>query len=1095
MSANSKTRNPEAEGRKFWAVVCVCLAGLLCATLLTIGLNSAKADVADVTFDDVTINAGAKISLNGTHTLTGLYGNKLLADETNGEEVESSDTALILSSFATDRYDNDALAPFLKNASLLDVNSFNTNHAFLATVDKEFWLSDESSSYGVVTQAWRTASNGTETLTKDAQGKAPNGALFTPAPEWGGEDYLYYKMNGYPLKSIEMKGFDVKAKTQFEDCAWPIVTRTWDINETEKVVPFEFDTNLTKTFYVGKDVYNNPWCIEDHSRGFYKTTAAVTYGISGLIHGRIELFEGSETAEAAVFLQSGQDMYSPIKVGDVLLLTGLYASYFTDTTGFVQDSTDGYGRVRYNAYFKAEEEGRVTNQHWYLNQGYAVGWHLGTEVEGAVQGQALEAGKHAVRPCWEPDNIAFFRESGSNEDLTVSSTTGSAPLKAVSNGASVKSVVKSQDVKINFDISLDNCETDRDEGRNKCTKVEGTTIKVPWKSKELTLKNVGTENANYVSALVQTSANKKYGVLAKADGSDVKLDLTNILSNTLIGDKITVSIYAEKANDPGFSDEISATPVTFLVEVAALAPQRIVYDANGGTGTVPADTVGKAGEQVQIADGSGLYGATGNPFSYWELSYEPFEQTGQVVRKYKSGDQLVMPDAITYPECGIITAKAIYSGGIEAEKSTETFGEYYRVVWDSNQGDTFEARVDSAEGDRQKATMFKTKDGVATISEDGVPDVVNITDGSIYVCIGWSKDKNAKIGDDGIFNKSQLKGTILTDKKTTYYAIWFEYVESYYWLGTKNADANYVDEEYFAYHDANYYPGTQIKRDMNILHKVEGTTEEQYDSTLEKWQQFYENDDVRLYTTYQGGVSEPLAYESGTVNHPENGLCEFRILEVSGYGSHLNVADDPTSADGSVVTFMATHLLPTRYHFYETGLTAGGWQASLLRNKFIEGGEIYNKFNETFAEAVKSVTKKCHPGGTVKPGSGTEYLTNDKFWVLSAAEMNIVTRNGSSSYLSWSILEGTAYDFLKKQNLQWATSNQKCLSLFTRAGKGAGGDYIRGAAGRDWLTRTPYSDFGKEHVSVEKDGKVTGAYTYATSWGNDTWAVNFCFAF
>ena len=90
MSAYSKTRNPEAEGRKFWAVVCVCVAGLMCATLLTIGLNSAKADVADVTFDDVTINAGAKISLNGTHTLTGLYGNKLLADETNGEEVESS---------------------------------------------------------------------------------------------------------------------------------------------------------------------------------------------------------------------------------------------------------------------------------------------------------------------------------------------------------------------------------------------------------------------------------------------------------------------------------------------------------------------------------------------------------------------------------------------------------------------------------------------------------------------------------------------------------------------------------------------------------------------------------------------------------------------------------------------------------------------------------------------------------------------------------------------------------------------------------------------------------------------------------------------
>ena len=1095
MNVNSKRRNPEAEGRKFWAVVCVCVAGLMCATLLAIGLNSAKADVADVTFDDVTINAGAKISLNGTHTVTGLYGNKLLADETNGEEVESAETDAIVASFASEHYENDALTNNLTNASLLDISTFNTNRPFLQTVDKGFWLTDESSTYGVATQAWRTASNGTETLTKDAQGKAPDGTLFTPAPEWAARDYLNYKLNNNPLKCFQLDGYDLIGKTQLGDCSWAGKTYVWTQGSSARTTCWEYDTTIAHTIYPGKEIYNNPWCIEDHSRGFYKTTATSEWWVANGIGGRVEIYEGSDTVEPEVFMANDYLIYKYIKAGDTLFLD-VTSNFLQDSTGFLHYTSNKLQHSEfYNIYFKADEDGEITRQYLYIGP-EAIGWSAGKEDGEEIKGLPIEAGKHAVRPSWEPSNIAFFRGSGSNEELAVSSTTGSAPLKAVSNGASVKSVVKSQDVKINFDVNLDNCETDRDEGRNKCTKVEGTTIKVPWKSKELTLKNVGTENANYVSALVQTSANKKYGVLAKADRSDVKLDLTNILSNTLIGDKVTVSLYAEKANDAGFSDEISATPVTFQVEVAALAPQRIVYDANGGTGTVPADTVGKAGEQVQIADGSGLYGATGNPFSYWELSYEPFEQTGQVVRKYKSGDQLVMPDAITYPECGIITAKAIYSGGIEVEKSSETTGEYNRVVWDSNQGDDFEARIDSESGDRTKTSLFKTTDGVASISESGIPDVINITEGSNYVCIGWSKDKNAKLGDDGVLSKSQLKNSELTEKKVTYYAVWFQYVESYYWLGTKNASSDYVDEEYFAYNDANYYPGTQIKKDMDILHKVTGTTDEQYASTLAKWQQFYANDEVRLYTTYQGGDATPLEYETAPVNHPENGLCEFRILEVSGYGGHLNTAGDATSGDGSVVTFMATHLLPTGYYFFEPADTTGGWKISSIRNKFLEGGEIYNKFNETFAGAVRTVEKKSHPGGTVRFDSGTEYLSQDKFWVLSMAECNIVT--GLYGGPVWSVKEGTSYDYLRNQNLKHIVNNQKCLSLSSRAGKapGAGGAEQSTSTSNRWLMRTPYMYSGNQMISVSSTGLVESTYIKIDGhWDNTNTGINFCFCF
>ena len=1045
------------------AVAVALLIGAGCFNLL-----SANANIADVAFDSVRLRVGASISLNGSHSVTAVTDDKVFADETNGEDVLVAETDDIVSSFAGEHYGTDALPSAFSSASLLSENYADSYWGYFPTVDKSYWLADQSSKYGVGIQACRTASNGKETLTKKAQGKSPDGTLFTPAPAWaiiGSHlDLINYKSAGYPLKSISLNGYDVKEDTQFEDCSWTSNTTVWQPDSSNSVETWVKEVSLSNVLYTGKEVYNNPYCIDDPSRGYYKTTIVkddINNIFKNYIAGRVELFDGNETCDPEAFLATESFnnldayIYDPINVGDVLF-HDVFPGYLADTTGFLTDELSrGSNCKYYNVYFKAEESGTV-NPHWVMYwQPWAKGWVNGTNHADDVKGLQVDSGSHSVRPSYDlnPNSIAFLRDSTSTQSLETSKTVGDVPKARAYYNDSVKSVVKSSNTQLSFDINSVNCSTDRDAGRNKCTVVDGTTIKVPWKSKELTLKNVTTENANYISALVQTSSNKKYGVLAKADGTDVKLDLTNILSTSTIGEKITVSLYSELANDAGYSDLISETPVTFQIEVAPLAKQKIVYDINGGTGTVPADTVACAGSQVEIADGSGLVSEKGDAFSRWELTYVPYGGTESTHVLHRSKDTFVMPDATGDATTGIITAKAIYSK-VVAGKNTESGGkEYARVVFDSNQGSTFEARIGSATGDKTKSITLSRSEGKATFSDGDIPSVVNTTSGSNYHFIGWSTNKNAQRGDEGIFTKTQLKETDVTARFVTYYAIWYDvtyatdFTESHYWLGTKDADEGYLSEIDFALTDENYYSGTNIASDMAVLHA--GTGNAKYTEVLEKWEAFYADDKVRLYTNYAGGDTEPEPGESGTVSHPKNGLCEFRILEVSGVGGHLNKSGDTTSGDGSVVTFMTSHFLPKQYRMNSTDSNKGGWSNMELRSKLQKGGEIYSKFDSEFASKIKAVTKFNHPGGG-KLGSESDLgtSTNDYFWLPSIREIasdtdtDLVEAGGL--FANNPTAEGTTYAWVLSNN--YTVHDRRMFKLSTRSGT---------CGNQNWWLRSP----------------------------------------
>lgn len=1048
------------------------IAGFMC-------LNSTSVTALgnQLTFDDVSFQQGATITLNGTHTVTAVSDSELIADETNGEQVESSEANRVLASFKSQKYESDSLATKMSNDQLPSIYLFNKSKPYLGPVDYSYWLNDTMiSPLNTGIQAYRTEINEVEPSWRTVRGKDPKGILdYTPGPSWAGQQILTYVASGSPRTGFDMSGWDFQEEYTLDDTSWPDTTWVWTGDAKEKlIVPSEWTTSLSTTIYPGKEVYNNPYCIEDPSRGFYKTTTTSYYDYEkeSIIHGRVEVDEATESSPKAAFISymwDGSGMEPNIKEGDILFLSGIESFQLSDTTGFLgEDESRPSSGTRYNIYFKAEEDARITGKAIDYLQGRIIGFHDGSDMDGVIKGSTLNAGLHAVRPLYNVNkkDIAFFRDCESNQVLTVSSTVGKTPTSIAKNSKTQKCVVRTSDVSISFDVSTENCSTDRDEGRDKRTVVEGTTIKVPRKSKVLTLKNVSTTNATYVSALVQNGM-KRYGVLAYADGSDIKLDLSNILSTSEVGDKMTVSLFAEKPSEAGYSDSISETPVTFDVVVSGHAPQKIVYDANGGTGKLPDVTYGNAGDVVEIGSGAGLVSEKGNPFSYWELSYTLFGDTKTTTVKYRSGDHIVMPDALGDPDCGIITAKAMYVGGMTAYKNTETSGEYSRIIWDSNSGSSFDARLNNLSGDKTKTVVKPYTGQDLTISESDVPVAVNITDNSNYYMVGWSTNKNAHAGDDDVFTANELKGKTLIGRKTTYYAVWTRFDNSsYYWLGTANADKTYYNEACFYYNDPNYVSGTQIEADMRILRNKSNS---KYEETKAKWENYY-NEDIRLYTTYSGGSTAPLwntgAADVATLYVPQNALFEFRIIEVSGSDGH--------DGDGSVVTFMATHLTPDAYSMTSTTVTnIGGWGSSSLRT-IMNSGAIFKKFNTNFTNKIKSVKKSYNAGGDGNSVDRAASTCYDKFWVPSVTELFARKEGYSRKY--WPNGEGQIYEWCKKINAVTSTLVGSNSSYILKTRCGQNGRYGSGS----WFTRTPHVQNNTQWASISSSEGTTVPSSFST---------------
>ena len=159
-----------------------------------------------------------------------------------------------------------------------------------------------------------------------------------------------------------------------------------------------------------------------------------------------------------------------------------------------------------------------------------------------------------------------------------------------------------------------------------------------------------------------------------------------------------------------------------------------------------------------------------------------------------------------------------------------------------------------------------------------------------------------------------------------------------------------------------------------------------------KWKGYMNNETYHLYTRWNGS-------DKGT---GKNQWVEFRIIEV---GSH----DD----DGSGVTFMATHALPSPKMIYNFGDNTCEWSGSSMFNIMnTSGGYAYDGMSDLVnSNNVLSVMKyqATRNSATNSWNKKAYKVKNSKFWLISATE--IVGEH--SKYTDRYVVEGTQYTWFK----------------------------------------------------------------------------------
>lgn len=321
----------------------------------------------------------------------------------------------------------------------------------------------------------------------------------------------------------------------------------------------------------GATVYNNPFLINNPSEGYYSTTLSGQSDFQSLM-GRVT----RNGNDAQMYFYSPQETYN---TGDIIAVSE-QKSKLTNDTGF---TGSGYPNTDWVAfYYKTTSSGECGIN---LNMGHGMDYlyHANNSSSPVtIKGSVPAAEQYGIRALMDAnlDNLAFFRENTSGETLTTSSTLGTTPITTTEKGSNYKVVAQDSTLAAPSIDENTTITTKLADGTTGTAKYDPSTgkIRVAPNTKSVSL-SVDQLNGNYVSALsTNLDGNKAYSVLANANNNkaNVEIDLSNLLKTELTagetyadlkGNNVTVSLYDEKANAEGFTDQISVDSLNFQFEV------------------------------------------------------------------------------------------------------------------------------------------------------------------------------------------------------------------------------------------------------------------------------------------------------------------------------------------------------------------------------------------------------------------------------------------------------------------------------------------------------------------------------------------------
>ncbi len=337
---------------------------------------------------------------------------------------------------------------------------------------------------------------------------------------------------------------------------------------------------------------------------------------------------------------------------------------------------------------------------------------------------------------------------------------------------------------------------------------------------------------------------------------------------------------------------------------------------------------------------------------------------------WKDGTQTVGSTERTVKFTAVFTPTNSNYKSIEVEVSV-TVAKIYTVTFNAN-GGSF--------SDGTTATQKVPYGGKATALEDEDKP----TRGG-YKLEGWytSEDGGTTLSGSAYDFDTTVTGNL------TLYAKWKE-TTGLYWLAKANLDAATLDS---------YYNGTASDSDMDsIVTQSEIDTDvavlsgaattradgKNYDAVKAIWDGYLTSDTgaksgwgdstIHLYTKWNGDTTDG----SGNTQ-TSNGYVEFRIVQV---GEH--------DYDGSAVTFMATHSLPTAKAMNSTSTKQDGWTGSELYKEFtLVNGYVRAGLSSIYDSAL-AVDKKTFKGNG---GSWTATTVSDKIWLMSCSEVTGTVRD------------------------------------------------------------------------------------------------------
>lgn len=230
----------------------------------------------------------------------------------------------------------------------------------------------------------------------------------------------------------------------------------------------------------------------------------------------------------------------------------------------------------------------------------------------------------------------------------------------------------------------------------------------------------------------------------------------------------------------------------------------------------------------------------------------------------------------------------------------------------------------------------------------------------------------------------------------------------------------------------------------------------------------------RYYATMETDLQKDVR---GSITLSDGSKLPFRLIGIL----HDDLADGSGRKAG--LTFMAVNAMPKAYCMNGVmpsddttscsgGKTnRGGWRDSGLR-RWMNGGEVWDMFPESFRTGVSAVLKRSNSMEYGYMSGSASSATSDRLWLVSYRELVPAIYDGWKNLGGFQALnqEGGQYEFFKGR----VTNNYSSNTILANMYQTVSGSWPAGITYSNWWERSSYPDSTDLFLGVNLYGVPSG---------------------